>query len=66
MLGEKSRFSGGYLAISFIVGAITGVAVALLTAPYSGSEARAHVGRLVRRGREKIWATHHKAFSPHQ
>ncbi len=51
---EKSRFGGGHLAISFIVGAIAGVAVAFLTAPVSGREARMQLGRLVRRGKQQV------------
>jgi gas vesicle protein len=51
---ENGGFSGGHLAISFIVGAIAGVAVAMLTTPVSGREARQQLGHWARRGRRKI------------
>ena len=43
----------GTVMVAFIVGAVTGAAVALLFAPASGEETREYLGERAREGREK-------------
>lgn len=45
--------NSGSVLIAFVVGAITGAAVALLYAPASGEETREYLGERAREGREK-------------
>ena len=48
-----SNDNSGSVLIGFIVGAMTGAAVALLFAPASGEETREYLGERAREGREK-------------
>ena len=48
-----SRDSSGSVMIAFVVGALTGAAVALLVAPASGEETREYLGKKVREGKDK-------------
>ena len=45
--------NSGSVMVAFIVGAVTGAAVALLFAPASGEETREYLGERAREGREK-------------
>jgi gas vesicle protein len=45
--------NSGSVMIAFLVGAVTGAAVALLFAPASGEETREYLGERAREGREK-------------
>ena len=45
--------NSGSVMVAFIVGAVTGAAVALLFAPASGEETREFLGERAREGREK-------------
>ena len=45
--------SGGTVMLAFLVGALTGAAVALLFAPASGEETREYLGQKAREGRAK-------------
>ena len=45
--------SGGSLVAAFLIGAVTGAAVALLLAPASGEEMRRMIAEKAREGREK-------------
>jgi gas vesicle protein len=45
--------SGSNVMIAFVVGALTGAAVALLVAPASGEETREYLGKKVREGKDK-------------
>lgn len=44
---------GGSVLLAFVVGAISGAAVALLYAPASGRETREYLGERAREGRER-------------
>lgn len=48
-----SNDNSGSVLIGFIVGAMTGAAVALLFAPASGEETRDYLGERAREGRDK-------------
>ena len=48
-----SNDNSGSVLIGFIVGAMTGAAVALLFAPASGEETREYLGERAREGRDK-------------
>ena len=48
-----SNDNSGSVLIAFVVGAMTGAAVALLFAPASGEETREYLGERAREGREK-------------
>jgi gas vesicle protein len=48
-----SKDNSGSLMIAFVVGALTGAAVALLFAPASGEETREYLGQKAREGRDK-------------
>ena len=48
-----SKDNSGNLMIAFVVGALTGAAVALLFAPASGEETREYLGQKAREGRDK-------------
>ncbi|MFA5911527.1 MAG: YtxH domain-containing protein [Vicinamibacterales bacterium] len=45
--------NGGGIMIAFVVGALTGAAVALLFAPASGEETREFLGQKAREGKDK-------------
>lgn len=45
--------SGGGIIVAFVLGAITGAAVALLMAPATGEELRRTLGEKAREGRER-------------
>jgi len=45
--------NSGSVMVAFLVGAVTGAAVALLFAPASGEETREYLGERAREGREK-------------
>lgn len=45
--------SGGSVMIAFVVGALTGAAVALLFAPASGEDTREYLGKRAREGKDK-------------
>ncbi|MDO8679487.1 MAG: YtxH domain-containing protein [Acidobacteriota bacterium] len=48
-----SNDNSGSMMIAFVVGAMTGAAVALLFAPASGEDTREYLGERAREGREK-------------
>lgn len=48
-----ARDDSGTVVVAFVLGAITGAAVALLTAPTSGEEARRVLADKAREGRER-------------
>ncbi len=48
-----ANYNSGSVMVAFIVGAVTGAAVALLFAPASGEETREYLGERAREGREK-------------
>lgn len=48
-----SRDSGGSVMLAFMLGAVTGAAVALLFAPAAGEETREYLGRRAREGRDR-------------
>jgi gas vesicle protein len=50
----------GSILLAFILGAISGAAVALLYAPTSGNEAREYLGERAREGRERAAAAAEK------
>lgn len=45
--------NGGAVMLAFVLGAVTGAAVALLFAPASGDETREYLGRKARDGRDR-------------
>ena len=48
-----SKDNSGSVMIAFVVGALTGAAVALLFAPASGEETREYLGQKAREGRDQ-------------
>jgi len=52
-LMSQDQSAAGSVMLAFIVGALTGAAVALLYAPASGDETRDYLGQKAREGREK-------------
>jgi len=48
-----SRDNSGTLMVAFVIGALTGAAVALLFAPATGEEAREFLGQKAREGKAK-------------
>jgi len=51
---------GGSVLVAFVLGAISGAAVALLYAPASGRETREYLGEKAREGRERAAAAAEK------
>lgn len=49
--------TGGTVMLAFVVGALTGAAVALLFAPASGEETREYIGQKTREGRARARET---------
>jgi gas vesicle protein len=49
-----SRDNSGSIMVAFVVGALTGAAVALLFAPASGEETRELLGQKAREGQKKL------------
>jgi gas vesicle protein len=45
--------NAGSIMVAFVLGALTGAAVALLFAPASGEETREYLGRKAREGKDK-------------
>jgi len=52
--------SAGSILLAFILGAVSGAAVALLYAPASGNETREYLGEKAREGRERAAAAAEK------
>jgi gas vesicle protein len=50
----KDDMGAGAVLLAFVVGAISGAAVALLFAPATGEETREFLGQRAREGREKV------------
>ena len=48
-----AKDSSGSLMVAFVIGALTGAAVALLYAPASGEETREYLGQKAREGKAK-------------
>ena len=51
--GTVSRDNTGSVMVAFMLGALTGAAVALLFAPASGEETRDYLGQKAREGKQK-------------
>ena len=49
-----SQDNSGSLVVAFVIGALTGAAVALLFAPASGEETRELLGQKAREGKAKL------------
>lgn len=52
-MGRDDGGAAGTVVVAFVLGAITGAAVALLLAPASGEETRRLLGEKAKEGREK-------------
>ena len=52
-MSTDNQSGSGNVMLAFMVGAITGAAVALLFAPASGDETREYLGQKAREGRDK-------------
>jgi len=52
-MSKDNQSGSGSVVLAFMVGAITGAAVALLFAPASGDETREYLGQKAREGRDK-------------
>ena len=52
-MSRDNQSGSGNVMLAFMVGAITGAAVALLFAPASGDETREYLGQKAREGRER-------------
>jgi gas vesicle protein len=50
---RDNNTGAGSVMLAFVVGALTGAAVALLFAPASGEETREYLGQKAREGRDK-------------
>ena len=49
-----SRDNSGSVMVAFVIGALTGAAVALLFAPATGEETREYLGQKAREGKAKL------------
>ena len=49
-----SKDNSGTIMVAFVIGALTGAAVALLFAPASGDETREFLGQKAREGKAKL------------
>ena len=49
-----SRDNSGSVMVAFVIGALTGAAVALLFAPATGEETRDYLGQKAREGKAKL------------
>ena len=52
-MGRDQGGSAGAIFVAFLLGAVTGAAVAFLSAPASGEETRRRLGEKAREGRER-------------
>ena len=52
-MSRDNNTGAGSVMLAFVVGALTGAAVALLVAPASGEETRDYLGQRAREGRDK-------------
>jgi gas vesicle protein len=52
-MSRDNNSGAGSVMLAFVVGALTGAAVALLFAPASGEETRDYLGQKAREGRDK-------------
>jgi gas vesicle protein len=52
-MSRDNNNGAGSVMLAFVVGALTGAAVALLFAPASGEETREYLGQKAREGRDK-------------
>jgi gas vesicle protein len=52
-MAQDTSIGAGTIMVAFVVGALTGAAVALLFAPASGEETREYLGQRAREGRAK-------------
>ena len=52
-MSRDNHSGAGSVMLAFVVGALTGAAVALLFAPASGEETREYLGQKAREGRDK-------------
>ncbi|MEQ1870110.1 MAG: YtxH domain-containing protein [Vicinamibacterales bacterium] len=52
-MSRNNGSGGGSVLLAFVVGAISGAAVALLYAPASGRETREYLGERAREGRDR-------------
>ena len=52
-MSTDNQSGSGNVMLAFLVGAITGAAVALLFAPASGDETREYLGQKAREGRDR-------------
>jgi gas vesicle protein len=52
-MSRDNQSGSGSVMLAFMVGAITGAAVALLFAPASGDETREYLGQKAREGRDR-------------
>jgi len=60
-MAEEKNGSSGTVLLAFILGAIAGAAVALLTAPATGRETREFIGEKTREGVRKAKDVYAKA-----
>ena len=49
-----SKDNSGTIMVAFVIGALTGAAVALLFAPASGDETREYLGQRAREGKARL------------
>lgn len=52
-MSRDNQMGAGSVMLAFVVGALTGAAVALLYAPATGEETREYLGQKAREGRDK-------------
>ena len=51
---SRDTNGGGSVMLAFVLGAVTGAAVALLFAPAAGEETRDYLGKRAREGRDRV------------